>query len=194
MRTIWFTLRKDKLNYFIDIATKMIISPEDMIIRIKNSDETTITDFIREGYLDETDEWVLFVDNWKRNKYLLKLSYDDINDYYNIEMLMNGDRKSYREEIEMVNNKLKVVGERFSKIIENENTTSNKLFIDYETFLEITDKLTHQRFINLLIEHQVEYFKKDKGFVLIKKCYWDLPKPIRDYIDNEESGKFIKWI
>lgn len=194
MRTIWFTIQKDKLNYFIDVATKMVVSPEDIIIRIKNSDETTITSFIKEGYLDESDEWALFDNNWNKNKYLLKLSYDDSNDYYNIEMLNNADRKAYREEIEDVNNRLKVVGERFSKIIENENTTSNKLFIDYETFLEITDKLVHQRLINLLIEYDVEYFKKDKGFVLIKECYWDLPIQIQYFFEKEENAKYIKWI
>lgn len=71
---------------------------------------------------------------------------------------------------------------------------NKNLFLDYEIFLEITDKLIHQRFINLLIEHKIDYIKKDIGFVIIKNCYWDLPKPIQQYLDNEDTGKHIKWI
>lgn len=71
---------------------------------------------------------------------------------------------------------------------------NKNLFLDYEIFLEITDKLTHQRFINLLIEHQVEYCKKDTGFVLIKECYWDLPIQIQYFFEKEENARYIKWI
>lgn len=69
---------------------------------------------------------------------------------------------------------------------------SENLFIDYELFLEVPDKLTHQRLINLLIETNETYFKKDKGFIVIKNNYWDLNKKVQKYLDN--NAEKIHWI
>lgn len=66
------------------------------------------------------------------------------------------------------------------------------MIISKEIFIEIKDKLIHQRLINLLIEKQQEYIKKDKGYILIKNNYWDIDKDIREYLDKYREE--INWV
>lgn len=114
MKELWFTLNKKKLGFFIWLMEDKK-SVEDIIKRIEMSDNKAFIKLIKDGYIDDLDEWVLFVDNWKQDRYLIRLTHQPENKSLKIAIRYDEDRKSYKQEIDEVNEQLKQIGKHFYK-------------------------------------------------------------------------------
>lgn len=114
MKTIWFSLNKNRTKIFERLMLEEK-SLKTMIVNINKGRDNSYINFIREGELDDLDEWVLFTDNWNQNRYLIKLTYDVNNEYINFSVMKGNDRKSLESEIDKINNHLSNITKQLSK-------------------------------------------------------------------------------
>lgn len=120
MRFVYFTLKKQYWNSFVENFLRIIVSPEDVIEFIKNSDTPdcwTRFLFEIENDLNEIEKLDLVVEHLKENEYLLVLIYDKENNIYNIRIP--------NEKFVNLNQQLKKKTDIFKKLVEINNEIKN---------------------------------------------------------------------
>lgn len=112
MKELWFTLNKNKLEFFIWLMTEKQ-SVEDVIKRIELSDNKLFIKLIQPGYLSDKIEERLFKENWECGRYLMRLTHQPNNKSLKISIKYDVDRYNYQQEINEVNKQLKQIEEHF---------------------------------------------------------------------------------
>lgn len=120
MRFVYFTLKKQYWNSFLENFLNIVVSPEDVIDFIKSSigvNSWTRFLFEIENELDKIESFDLVIENLKKDEYLLVLIYDKEHDMYEIRIP--------NEKFVNLNQQLKKKTDIFKKLVEINNEIKN---------------------------------------------------------------------